>query len=120
MTGFAWREWAGEDISLAVEIKGYYNRFLELQVSLPPWLSFMEPKVRELIGTVCGRGKVEAVIRVKEINAPVNVSVNKNAARAYMDALSGLASDLGIDAPLSVTQLTEMEGVLEVEKKTGR
>jgi uncharacterized protein (TIGR00255 family) len=117
MTGFAWREWAGEDISLTVEIKGYNNRFLELQVGLPPWLSFMEPKVRELIGTVCGRGKVEAVLRVKEINAPVNVSVNKNAARAYMDALSGLASDLGIDAPLSVTLLTGMEGVLEVEKK---
>jgi uncharacterized protein (TIGR00255 family) len=34
-----------------------------------------------------------------------------------MDALSVLASDLGIDAPLSVTQLTGMEGVLEVEKK---
>jgi uncharacterized protein (TIGR00255 family) len=117
MTGFAWREWAGDDISLAVEIKGYNNRFLELQVGLPPWLSFMEPKVRELIGTVCGRGKVEAAIRVKEINAPVNVSVNKNAARAYMDALSGLATDLGIDAPLSITQLTGMEGVLEVEKK---
>jgi uncharacterized protein (TIGR00255 family) len=117
MTGFAWREWAGEDVSLAVEIKGYNNRFLEMQVSLPPWLSFMEPKVRELIGTACGRGKVEAVIRVREINAPVNVSVNRNAARAYMDALSSLAGDLGIDAPLSLKLLTGMEGVLEVEKK---
>jgi uncharacterized protein (TIGR00255 family) len=117
MTGFAWREWAGEDISLAVEIKGYNNRFLDLQVSLPPWLSFMEPGVRELVGTVCGRGKVEVAIRVKEINAPVSVSVNTNAARAYMNALSGLAGDLNIDAPLSVTVLTGMEGVLEVEKK---
>jgi uncharacterized protein (TIGR00255 family) len=117
MTGFAWREWAGEDISLAVEIKGYNNRFLELQVGLPPWISFMEPKVRELIGTVCGRGKVEITIRVKEINAPVSVSVNTNAARAYMNAFSGLAGDLGIEAPLSVTVLTGMEGVLEVEKK---
>jgi uncharacterized protein (TIGR00255 family) len=117
MTGFAWREWAGEDISLAVEIKGYNNRFLELQVSLPPWLSFMEPRVRELIGSVCGRGKVEVAIRVREINAPVSVSVNTNAARAYMDAFSSLAADLGIEAPLSVTVLTGMEGVLEVEKK---
>jgi uncharacterized protein (TIGR00255 family) len=117
MTGFAWQEWAGNDISLAVEIKGYNNRFLELQVGLPPWLSFMEPKVRELVGTVCGRGKVEVTIRVREINAPVSVSVNANAARAYMDALSGLAVDLGIEAPLSVTLLTGMEGVLEVEKK---
>jgi uncharacterized protein (TIGR00255 family) len=117
MTGFAWREWAGDDVSLTVEIKGYNNRFLELQVGLPPWLSFMEPRVRELVGTACGRGKVEVAIRVKEINAPVNISVNTNAARAYMNALSGLAADLGIEAPVNVTVLTEMEGVLEIEKK---
>jgi uncharacterized protein (TIGR00255 family) len=77
----------------------------------------MEPKTRELVGTACGRGKVEVTIRVKEINAPVSVSVNTNAARAYMNAFSGLAFDLGIEAPLSVTVLTGMEGVLEVEKK---
>jgi uncharacterized protein (TIGR00255 family) len=116
MTGFAWKEWAGEDISLAVEIKGYNNRFLELQVGLPPWLSFLEPKVRELVTAVCGRGKIEVAIRLKEMNAPVSVAVNTNAARAYRDAFSSLSSDLGIDAPLSVDMLIGMEGVLEVEK----
>ena len=117
MTGFAYREWAGEDISLAIEIKGYNSRFLELQVNLPPWLACMEPKVRSLMGSVCGRGKVEVWIRVKEINAPLNVTVNTNAARSYMNALSSLAADLGIDAQLSVSTLIGMEGVLEVEKK---
>jgi len=117
MTGFAYREWAGADISLSIEIKGYNNRFLELQVNLPPWLACMEPKVRSLIGSMCGRGKVEVWIKVREINAPLNVTVNTNAARAYMEALSVLAADLGVDAQLSVPVLIGMEGVLEVEKK---
>jgi len=117
MTGFAYQKWAGEDISLSVEIKGCNNRFLELQVYLPPWLSYMEPKVRGLIGDVCGRGKVEVTIRVKETNTPVNVTVNTNAARAYMEALSALAADLGIDAHLNIPVLTGMEGVLDIEKK---
>jgi uncharacterized protein (TIGR00255 family) len=117
MTGFAYREWAEENISLSVEIKGCNSRFLELQVYLPPWLSHLEPRVRGLIGGICGRGKVEITIRVKEINAPVNVTVNTNAARAYMEVLSALAADLGIDASLSVPVLTGMEGVLDVEKK---
>jgi len=116
MTGFAYREWTGEDISLAIEIKGYNNRFLELQVNLPPWLACMEPKVRSLMASVCGRGKVEVWIRVKEINAPLNVTVNTHAARAYMEALSSLAADLNIDTQLSVSTLIGMEGVLEVEK----
>jgi uncharacterized protein (TIGR00255 family) len=116
MTGFAWREWTGRDISLSVEIKGYNNRFLELQVSLPPWLSHLEPKVRDLMGSICGRGKVEVTIRIRETNAPVNVTVNANAAAAYMQALSGLAADLGIAANINVPVLIGMEGVLEVEK----
>jgi len=117
MTGFAYKEWAGEDISLSIEIKGYNNRFLELQVNLPPWLACMEPKVRALMSGICGRGKVEVWIRVREINAPLDVTVNTNAARAYLHALSALAGDLGIDAQLSVSTLIGMEGVLEVEKK---
>jgi len=117
MTGFAYREWTGADIALSIEIKGYNNRFLELQVNLPPWLACMEPKVRSLMGSICGRGKVEVWIRVREINAPLNVTVNAHAARAYMEALSGLAANLGIDAQLSVSMLIGMDGVLEVEKK---
>jgi uncharacterized protein (TIGR00255 family) len=117
MTGFAYREWAGDDVSLSVEIKGYNSRFLELQVSLPPWLSYLEPKVRELAGSSCGRGKVEILIRVKETNSPLSVTVNTAAAAAYKQAISGLASDLGIDPQLSISMLIGMEGVLDVEKK---
>jgi len=117
MTGFACREWAGDDISVSVEIKGYNSRFLEIYVNMPPWLSYLEPKVRELVGGFCGRGKVEVAVRLREQNAPVNISVNANAAGAYMEAISGLASNLGIDEKLSLSMLIGMEGVLEIEKK---
>ncbi|MCL2270781.1 MAG: YicC family protein [Treponema sp.] len=117
MTGFACREWIEDSFSLSVEIKGYNSRFLELQVYLPPWLSYLEPKARDLAGNYCSRGKVEISIRIREINTPLSVTVNSGAARAYMDALSGLSADLGLDSQLSVSMLIGMEGVLEIEKK---
>lgn len=117
MTGFAYREWAGEDVSVSVEIKGYNNRFLEIYVNLPPWLSYMEAAVRELISKICCRGKVEIWIRIKEINAPVNVSINTNAAKAYMQALSSLAGELGIESQINLPMLIGMDGVLDAEKK---
>jgi uncharacterized protein (TIGR00255 family) len=117
MTGFACREWAGGDISLSVEIRGYNSRFLEIYVNTPPWLSYLEPKVRELICAFCGRGKVEVAIRLREQNAPVNISVNVNAADAYMKAISGMASSLGLEEKLSLSALIGMEGVLETDKK---
>jgi uncharacterized protein (TIGR00255 family) len=125
MTGFACIEKtegnspAGE-ISLTVEIRGYNNRFLEVQVNAPVWLSRFEPKIREIIGGVCGRGKVEVYLRVKELNAPVNVRVNVNAAKAYADAIfdlaAGLPSVFNTEEKLSLSTLIGMEGVLEVEK----
>jgi uncharacterized protein (TIGR00255 family) len=116
MTGFAYREWSNENISISVQIKGYNNRFLEIYVSTPPWLPLMEQKVRDIIAGLCGRGKIEVSLRIRETNAPLNVSVNVNAANAYMQAISGLASSLGINEKLSISTLVDMEGVLDIEK----
>ena len=116
MTGYAYREKTSQDLSVSAEIKGYNNRYLEIYVNLPPWLSTLEVKVREQIAARCGRGKVEVYIRVHEINAPVSVSVNKNAAKAYFDAINDLAKELGLKEKCGLGVLLNMEGVLEIEK----
>jgi len=116
MTGYAYREKTGQDLSVSVEIKGYNNRYLEIYVNLPPWLSTLEMKVREQIATRCGRGKVEVYIRVHEMNAPVSVSVNKNAAKAYFNAINDLAKELGLKEKCGLGVLLNMEGILEIEK----
>ena len=116
MTGFAWQERTANDISVSVEIRGYNNRFLEVSLSLPSWLSCLEPKIRGLVSGCCGRGRVDVSIRVREPNVRVNVSVNAAAAKAYMEAVSKLGDIVGIDEKISLSRLIEMEGVLETEK----
>jgi uncharacterized protein (TIGR00255 family) len=116
MTGFAYKEWANEDISISVEIKGYNNRFLEIFVNTPPWLPQLEQRVRDIINNVCGRGKVEVAIRIRETNTPMTVSVNVNAAEAYTRAINSLKSSLGLDEKLNLSTLINMEGVLNIEK----
>ena len=116
MTGYAYREKAGQDLSISVEIRGYNSRYLEIFVNLPPWLSTLEMKIREQAASCCGRGKVEIYIRVREHNAPVNINVNTNAARAYFDAINNLAGELGLGDKCSLSTLLRMEGVFEIEK----
>jgi uncharacterized protein (TIGR00255 family) len=116
MTGYAYREKTGTDFSVSVEIKGCNSRYLEISVSLPPWLSTLEVKIREKISSRCGRGKADVFVRVREHNAPVNISVNKNAARAYFNAISDMAKELGIKEKPSLSKILGMEGVLEIEK----
>ncbi|MCL2139402.1 MAG: YicC family protein [Treponema sp.] len=116
MTGFAAAEWMDKDISLTIEMKGYNHRFLEITVNTSPWLSFLEQDIRRTVSEFCGRGKIEVYIRIKEKNPPIEVSININAAKAYKDAIFGLASSLGIEGNVSASLLIGMEGVLEAEK----
>ncbi|MDR2134717.1 MAG: YicC family protein [Treponema sp.] len=116
MTAYAYREKAAEGMTLSVEMKGYNNRFLEIYVNLPPWLSGLEPRLREYIASRNHRGKIEVSVRVRERDAKISVTVHTGAARAYRDAILSIAADLGIDEKPSLPLVLGMEGVLEVEK----
>lgn len=116
MTGYACREKTGRDLSVSVEIKGYNNRYLEIYVNLPPWLSALETNIRSAVSSVCGRGKVEVFIRIREYNVPVNINVNIKAAKAYYDAISTLSGELNLKEKPSLNILFKMDGVLETEK----
>jgi uncharacterized protein (TIGR00255 family) len=116
MTGYAYQELQNEQLSLSVEIRGYNNRFLDIFVYLPPFLSALEPWIREYIGSRIRRGKIELSIRLKERNGDVSVSVNREAAKIYHEKISGLARELGIREKPSLGLILGMEGVLEAEK----
>jgi uncharacterized protein (TIGR00255 family) len=116
MTGYGWAERRGEDAWTAVEIKGYNNRFLDIEINLPPRLSALEVPVRKILVRRCRRGTVEVSIRSRELNAPVSVSVNHKAARAYFEAASGIARELGMDDKPDLAAVLAAEGVLEVER----
>jgi len=116
MTGYAYREKTGQDLSVTVEIKGCNSRYLEIFVNLPPWLTMLETEIRKDIASCCGRGKVEVFIRVREHNAPINISVNTMAAKAYFNAINNLAQELALEERCGLAVLLEMDGVLEIEK----
>jgi uncharacterized protein (TIGR00255 family) len=116
MTGYGWAERQDSECSITVEIKGYNNRFLEIQIGLPPYLSALEVPLRELTSARCRRGTVELSIRYREFNAPISVSVNREAARAYYEAACGIALDLGLGEKPGLKTILSMEGVLEVER----
>jgi uncharacterized protein (TIGR00255 family) len=116
MTGYAYAARQDEDISLSVELKGYNNRFLEIPVNIPPFLSALEPGIREYLSGRFNRGKIEVSVRLKEHNVPVSVSVNREAVRAYGEAFAVLAEELRIEEKPSLPALLSMEGILEIEK----
>jgi uncharacterized protein (TIGR00255 family) len=126
MTGYAYKETVGDNITVSVEVKSYNSRFIDLTVNQPYWLSRLENRVREFANSRILRGKVELNIRVKERIANLQVTSDPGAARAYMDAVrqisevlmpgrpDGNASFAAETIPLSL--IIAQEGVLKSER----
>jgi len=115
MTGYAYSESSKDNIMVAVEIKGYNSRFLDLSIHLPVWLSPLEMRVREYLASRFARGKVEFSVRIREEDSPASVSVNKNIAMEYKAAIGELAKALDIKEKVSLSMILRLEGVLEIE-----
>ena len=117
MTCYAYKEVVNENITVSVEIKGHNSRFIDIYIYLPPWISSLEPWIREYLSSRFSRGKLEIGIRVKEEGAPVSVSINKNAAIVYQKALNELAKALCLKEEPGLGLILDLEGVLETETK---
>jgi uncharacterized protein (TIGR00255 family) len=116
MTGYGYCNYQDENYLLSVEIKGYNNRFLEINVNQPPFLSPLESWIRESVSLRFSRGKIEINIRFKEYNASVTVNVNRGAVEAYSKAIAALSDEFNLDEKPSLQVLLGLEGVLDIEK----
>ena len=115
MTGYAYRESASGNITVSVELKGYNSRFLDLSIYLPQYLSALESRIREYMASRFARGKIEAGIKVKELSAPVAVSINESVAWAYEKAIRKLAKNLNLNEEPGLGMILGLDGVLETE-----
>lgn len=116
MTGFAQVDSDSPSLRFSLELKTYNNRYLELGVQLPGYLSALEPKVRNSLQQRIKRGKVDFSLRVRELKIPVNVNVDEKAAVAGISALRSLASLLGSREEVGLSALMRMDGILSMER----
>ena len=64
MTGFGYYEYQKDEFYALIDLKSYNNRYLDLQVNLPPHLSPLEPRLREYLSSRINRGRVEVYMKL--------------------------------------------------------
>jgi uncharacterized protein (TIGR00255 family) len=116
MTGFAHRDITQSGFRGSLEIKSYNNRYFDLSVSLPPYLSKLEPRIRSFLSDRIVHGKVEAWLRVREFDAPVEANADIAAAKAVAAVLAQISEACDIDAPLSLGSVIGFEGVIAFDR----
>ncbi len=117
MTGYAVGELQNETVALAVELKGYNNRYLDIQLNLPPYLGAIEQELRSMVTELVARGRVELTVRVRELAPDLAVRVDEGNAKQYAGALRSLASAAGLLPEFGLAELLQFDGLFHVERK---
>lgn len=117
MTGFAQREIQIPGISGSIGVKSYNNRYLDLSLSLPPYLARLEPRFREYLGGRIVHGKVESWLRIRELDVPVRASADLEAAKAVAGVLRELVDACALSEPPRLANLLSFDGVVAYERE---
>ena len=118
MTGYGFKEAVVDNTQISVEIRSVNSRFLDLTISLPPYLNPLEQRIRRMVAEKIVRGKVDLTIRVRDSGTPPTVSADPQAAVMYRDAIAEIARALGKsseDIPLGL--IIAQEGVLNISRE---
>ncbi len=95
MTGYGFKEAVIDGTQISVEIKSVNNRFLDLGIYLPSFLSPLEQKIRKIVSEKVTRGKIDLSVRINETNSNAKVNIDFMAAKKYFDEFSRLGTELG-------------------------
>ena len=114
MTGFAHRDLKTKGMRGNIELKSYNNRYMDLSISVPPYLSRLEPRFREYISSRVRHGKVELWLRIRELDVPVAVSADIAAASAVSKVLADIAAACGIQEAPRLGNILSFDGVVSL------
>ena len=117
MTGYGKGFAENSDARVTIEMKSVNHRYLDLNIKLPKKLNFLESQIRNKISESIFRGKVDLYITLNEhADACYTVSVNNAMAKSYLDAISDMASSLGIDNDMKASNIVRLPDVIELEE----
>ncbi len=116
MTGYSYREYQDEQVNLSLELKSYNNRYLDIIINAPPFLTPLEPALRTFIKSKIVRGRVELSLRVKELEEDLKVYIDQTAAKEYAAALRRLSETVDLDEEPRLSHFLRLEGVIKPVK----
>lgn len=112
MTAFATREASVDAGVIGWELRSVNHRFLEVQPRLPEALRALEPDVRERVGAVLGRGRVDCTLRFTPAAGETRLEVDEALAKALVEACHTVDDYITNPARLYSWDLLQWPGVV--------
>lgn len=117
MTGFGRSEQADAKHKFTVEIKAVNHRYCDVSIKLPKKFGFLETKIRNELKKYAYRGKIDIFISYEDYKeGNVSVRFNEGIARQYLNGLSRMAEEFGLENDIRVSALSRYPEVFSVEE----
>ena len=104
-----------DGLRLAVEIKGFNNRVLDLRLRLPPEVAGCEPELRRRVQERLARGRVEAAATLQaDDGGEGRLEIRETIAAQYVEAARRLARRHRVGGTLQAASLLALPGVVQL------
>lgn len=118
MTGYGRNEAIVGGKKILCEIKSVNHRYSDYSVKVPKYYGFLEDKVREFASRHIARGKVDIYVAIESYEeADKDIVVNKELAKAYLEALYSLRDEFDLRDDISVMALSRYPDIFVQERK---
>lgn len=117
MTGFGKAEGNIQNMDVAIEIKSVNSRYLEVFVSVPKYLTFLEDVLKKHVRKHIKRGNVHCYVNVNSATSTLtSYKLNKNLLNSFITSLDEIKNETGIDVPFSMQDLLSQPDIMSLEE----
>ena len=118
MTGYGRAQSQKNGRDITVEIKSVNHKYFEFNCRTPRGYGYLEEKLNKLFSENVGRGKIDCFVTINEIGETGGtVTVDRELAKSYVDALRNEAEYLGLSDDLRLSSLLRFSDIFTVERE---
>ncbi|MCH5239354.1 MAG: YicC family protein [Muribaculaceae bacterium] len=99
MTGYGKSVIAGESAKITVDIKSINSKQLDLSFRMPVLFKEQETELRNYVGPILERGKVEISVTYENLKGVSPVKFNVAVMKRYKDDIDSILNELGLEEP---------------------
>ena len=117
MTGYGRAQNLTDGWDVTVEIRSVNHRFFEFSSRLPRSYGYLDEKLKNFVQSAVSRGKVEVSVSLQRVEGPAAaVQINKDLAKAYLDALRDTGNSLGLRDDITLSSLSRFGDIFTVTR----
>lgn len=117
MTGYGKSDYRKKKLSISIEMFSVNSRYLEFMFRTPKQLSFLEPKLKELISSKINRGKITTFVNYADYGTGLDqLVVNEVLADEIHSKLISLKKKYKLDGEVNLSHFLNFPEIFNVEK----